>query len=256
MESIMSKELTTKAENTELANIDTSIFLGSASGFEGTDSTTFKTPFLKILQALSPELKKSDPKYISGAEQGMYCNSATQSLHRDINVVVLRVEHSLISWKPNRGGFVSRVNKSLEESVVTKKDGMKKWDAEGNDVMDTIEFFCLNIDEPSDIFILSLSAASFKHARSFATRLRMLKANGKAVNVAWAGVWNIATMEEKNDKGSWFTLGNTPEFVRFVTKEERDDLIMPAIDMLKTADTDYTVIESSLATDNAQEETF
>jgi len=225
--------------------VDVSMFEGqSSSGFEGTSSETFKTPFLKILQALSPELKKSDPKYIEGAEQGMFCNSATQELYESINIIVLKVEHSLITWKPNRGGFVGRCNKSNEDKIVSKQEGVQKWDQDGNDVMDTIEFFCMNADDPSDIFVLSLSAASFKHARSFATRLRMLKANGKAVNVSWAGVWCIHTIEEKNDKGSWYTMGSTPEFVRFITKEEKENLVIPAKEMLQTAETDYTVIDA------------
>lgn len=227
-----------------------SIFEGESSGFEGTDSTTFKTPFLKILQTLSPELKKSDPKYISEAEEGHFCNSASQELYESVNVVILKVEHSLIVWKPNRGGFVGRYSKKQEDEIVTKQDGVQKWDKNGNIVMDTIEFFCLNIDSPSDIFILSLSAASFKHARSFATRLRMLKVDGKLVNVSWAGVWNITTTEESNDKGSWYTIGSTPEFVRWITKDEKDQLVMPTKQMLENAEMDYSTLES----DHVEEE--
>lgn len=232
-----------KKESGEL--VDVSMFEGVSSGFEGTDSTTFKTPFVKILQALSPELKKSDSKYLSEAEPGLFCNSATQELYQSIDIIVLKVEHSLLSWKPNRGGFVGRHSKSMEESIIGKRDGLQKWDTEGNEIMDTIEFFCLNHKDPTDMFILSLSAASFKHARTFATRLRMLKANGKPVNVSWAGIWRISTVEETNEKGSWFTIGSTPEFIRFITKEEKEFFVLPAKEFLKNSETDYTIIESS-----------
>ena len=41
-------------------NLQLSIFDGAGdTGFEGTVPDTYKTPFVKILQALSPELKKS-----------------------------------------------------------------------------------------------------------------------------------------------------------------------------------------------------
>lgn len=233
-------------------SVDASMFEGASSGFEGVTNETFKTPFLKILQALSPELKSKDPKYIPGAQQGMFCNSATQQLYTEISVVVLKVEHSIITWKPNRGGFVDRRNKSLENTIVSQKEGIQKWDANGNTVMDTIEFFCMNAEDPSEVFILSLSAASFKHARTFATRLRMLKADGKLVNVSWAGVWKISTVEESNEKGSWYTLGNTPEFVRFITKEEKDNFIIPAKNMLEAAEVDYHTIESSAEETNEE----
>ena len=237
----MAKEVQKKEANLP---VDSSIFNGQVSGFEGTARETFKTPFLKILQGLSPELKRNDAKFIQDAQQGQFCNSATQEVYDVIDIIVLKIEHSLVIWKPDRGGFVGRINKSYEENVVVKKDGLQKWDAEGNDVMDTIEFFCLNIDNPTDIFILSLSGASFKHARTFATRLRMLQADGKPVGVAWAGVWKMTTTEEKNDKGSWYTI-NAPEFQRFITGEEKEKYIIPAIEMLKNAETDYSSIDSS-----------
>jgi hypothetical protein len=240
---IMAKEVQ-KQEKKDVVLTDAGMFEGESSGFEGASNSTFKTPFLKVLQALSPEVKKSDPKFIATAQQGQFCNSATQQLYDSIEIVVLKLEHSLITWKPNRGGFVGRTNKAQESSVVVQKDGVKKWDEGGNSVMDTIEFFCLNINNPSDIFILSLSAASFKHARTFATRLRLLQADGKLVNVTWAGVWKISTVEESNEKGSWYTIGATPEFVRFITKEEKDNFISPARKLLESAEIDYSAIES------------
>lgn len=224
--------------------VDTSMFEGQVSGFEKTDSSTFKTPFLKVLQALSPELDSNDSKFIEGARQGHLCNSATQEVYDSIKVVVLKVESSLITWRPDRGGFVSRHNKSEEDKIVARREGMEKWDSEGNEIMDTVEFFCMNAESPSDIFIFPLSGASIKHARSFATRLRMLKYDGKLVNASWAGVWTIKTIKESNDKGSWYTIGNTPDFERWITREERDNFVLPAMEILNTAETDYTTIES------------
>jgi len=248
----MAKEIQ-KQQPKELVPID--LFEGESSGFEGVSSSTFKTPFLKILQALSPEIKPKDPKFLPKAQQGQFCNSATQQLYDTIEVVVLKIEHSLITWKPNRGGFMGRVNKSQETSIVSQKDGIKKWDSEGNSIMDTIEFFCMNINDPSDMFILSLSAASFKHARTFATRLRLLKADGKLVNVTWAGIWKILTIEESNEKGSWWTIGSSPEFVRFITKEEKDNFISPAKHLLENADIDYSSVEGEHVEENTEEKT-
>jgi len=240
----------TKKPTTELA--DASLFTGQGeSGFEGTSAETFKTPFLKVLQALSPELKRNDPKYLQGALAGQLYNTATNTAVDTIDVIVLKVSHSLIAWRPDRGGFAGHYPKAQEDKVVVHRDGMKKLDAEGNDVMDTLEFFCMDIKQPSNVFILALSSASFKHGRSFATRLRTLQANGKPTNVSWAGIWQISTVEETKDSNSWYTIGNTPTFVRFVTKEERDNLILPAQEMLKQAQTDYSSMRETESQDSA-----
>jgi hypothetical protein len=247
----MSNDLT--QNNYELA--DTSLFKDDKhTGFEGTTGDTFKTPFLRVLQGLSPELSKSNAKYIEGAKIGQLCNSATQECYDTLDIIILKVEHSLLVWKPNRGGFVGKYPKSEESVIVREADGVQKWDSSGNEIVDTIEFFCVNIDDPMDIFILPLSSASLKHGKSFATRLRRLKVNGKPINVSWAGVWNIKTTEESNDKGSWHTIGNTPEFLRFITKEEKENIITPAIELLEKAETDYSTIEgeSTISVDEVE----
>lgn len=244
------KELKTKETQ------DIEIFRGYDSGFEGTEPETFKTPFVRILQMLSPELKKSDPKYLPKAEAGLFCNSATQELYKQLNVIVLKVEHSLIVWKPDRGGFVGRYPKFKESEIVESRDGLKKWDSDGNEIIDTIEFHCLNAEEPSDIFIFPVSTASLKHGKSFATRLRLLKSQGTLVNVSWAGIWKISTVEESNEKGSWFTIGTTPEFVRFIKMEERDSFVVPAIDMLKSSVIDYRSIEPSQSEQTGEDPSF
>ena len=228
----------------ETLPVDAGVFDGMDSGFEGTSNDTFKTPFIKVLQQLSPELKRNDPKYIEGAQSGQFCNTATNECSDTIEVIVLKIEHALIAWKPNRGGFVGRYGKEEESRVVTKMDGLKKWDADGNEVIDTIEFYCLDARNPGSVFILPLSTTSLKYAKNFATRMRLLRVNGKPAPVSWAGVWKIGTVEERNDKGSWYTIGSTPEFIRVITMGEKQEQIAPAKDMLKRVEIDYKAIES------------
>lgn len=248
----MAKEVMKKeTENAE--TLDLAIYGGVDTGFEGTSSETFKTPFVKILQAMSPELKKSDPKYIQGAEQGQFCNTATNEATDTLEVVILKIDHALVVWGPDRGGLIGRFPKSREDEIVAKREGVKKWDADGNDVVDTIELYCLDINNPGNVFIFPLSTTSLKHGKSLATRMRVLRVDGQTIKVSWAGVWKIATVEESNDKGSWHTIGSTPEFVRLITKQEMEDYILPAKEMLKTAETDYSVVESHPAGDGAVE---
>jgi hypothetical protein len=228
-------ELEVREENalTEFASFE------GDSGFEEVSASTFKTPFVKILQALSPEVNTRNQAHVEGAEIGKFFNTATYECYDDLNVVVLKVVHSLVVWRPSRGGFVGRYAKHEEDKIVARQDGLKKWDKDGNDIVDSIEFFCMRIEDPSDIFIFTCSTAAFKHARSWATRLRMLKVNGKNVGVTWAGVWNVKTVEESNDKGDWFTIGGTPTFVRTITMSEKTDCVDPARELLKNARVEY-----------------
>lgn len=228
-------------EQKELVN--TSLFDGMSTGFEETSQETFKTPFLKILQDLSPECKKKSSDFIDEAEPGLFCNSATKQLYGSIDVIVLKVTHNLVVWKPKRGGFVGVFDKAKENEIVVKRDGLLKLDAEGNEVVDTISFYCVNANDPSDIFIFPLSKSGFKHASKFATKLRMLKINGKNAGVSFAGVWKIESIEETNDKGSWFTLAKQT-FERFITEEEFNHVIKPTLELLKKADTDFSQMDT------------
>ena len=241
---VASKDLAVKDQDTSLQ-----LFVTDApTGFEKTTPDSFKTPFLKILQELSPEMKKSDPAYNPDAECGDFCNTATGKLYKSINIVVVKVDHALIVWQPKRGGYVGRYDKTEENEVVKSREGFNKYDAEGNDVMDTIELYCIDIDDPTSAFIFPLSSTAFKYAKQFTTRMRMLCVGKEPVGVSWAGVWNISTAEERRDQDSWFTIGTTPMFQRFITKEERDNVIFPAIKQLQVADVDYngqTVVDEN-----------
>lgn len=216
---------------------------GVDSGFEGTTLDSFKTPFLKILQDLSPEIKQNSSRRIPEAEIGMFYNTATGELSKEVNIIVLKVVHSIIAWKPDRGGFVWRYHKSEEDDIVAERDGLKKWDANGNELMDTMEFFCVNANDYTDMFVFPLSSTSLKYARNFNSRLRALKHKGKQIGVTWAGVWNIRTVEDRDGQHTWFTIGETPDFQGFITKEIRDTVVFPSLEKLKTAVADYSIMD-------------
>ena len=48
------------------------------SGFEEVTSSDIQIPFLRLIQALSPQLKKSDAGYIEGASSGDIFNTVTK----------------------------------------------------------------------------------------------------------------------------------------------------------------------------------
>ena len=52
----------------------------SGMGLEDVSTTDMQIPFLRIIQALSPQLKKSDPAFIEGASQGDIFNTVTNKV--------------------------------------------------------------------------------------------------------------------------------------------------------------------------------
>lgn len=234
--------------------VDVSMFEGMASGFEETSSDTYKVPFLKILQKQSDEIDKSEPVYVEGVEAMQYFNTATKQSYDNIKVVILKIVHNLIVWKPDRGGLVGIFDKAQENDIVARREGPFKFDAEANEVDDTISFYMMNADDPTDVFVFPVSKTSFKYGQAFATRLRALKMNGKPIPVTWAGIWNIGVAQDKNDKGSWYTMGNTPEFTEFVSAELVEQFIKPNLEMLQTAETDYSTMKDDASMKSANVE--
>ena len=63
-----------------LAAAEAAFEADSGMGFEEVDKDDFQIPFVRILQALSPQLKKSDASYIEGASQGDIFNTVTHQV--------------------------------------------------------------------------------------------------------------------------------------------------------------------------------
>ncbi len=61
--------------------------LTGGNGFENVSAKDLLIPRLTILQKMSPQIDKSDPKYISGAEYGDFCDTGTGEIFKDLVVV-------------------------------------------------------------------------------------------------------------------------------------------------------------------------
>ena len=61
-----------------LPDLTTAFESDIGSGFEEVTSSDIQIPFLRIIQALSPQLKKSDAGFIQGASSGDIFNTVTK----------------------------------------------------------------------------------------------------------------------------------------------------------------------------------
>lgn len=93
--SIVSEQLPAHAQN------------GTGAGNENVGAADMLVPRLKLLQDLSPEVKKTKPEYIEGAEPGMIFNTVTKQLSTELYAVNLYYDHEYVLFR-NRdfgGGF-------------------------------------------------------------------------------------------------------------------------------------------------------
>jgi len=81
----------------------------SGRGSEDVTSDDITLPRVEVLQALSPQIKKSDPKHIEGAEQGIIFNTISGELYGDtITFIPIVFRKEWIVWQTRAagGGFV------------------------------------------------------------------------------------------------------------------------------------------------------
>ena len=82
----------------------------ASAGLEGMSMDEQLTPFLRMLQGLSPELNPTKAEHVPGAQLGMIINSATREAYsgsEGLDIVVCAREHNYGLWIPRDlgGGF-------------------------------------------------------------------------------------------------------------------------------------------------------
>jgi len=202
----------------------------SGQGFEDSDKDAYAIPFLRLLQGLSPQVNEDDPDvYIQGAKPGMFFNTITGALFgKSINVIPVHYMRDFVEWKPNRGGFVKShgPDPSILDRITEIDEKNNSILDNGNIIQDSRNHYILiegHLDKGPIIF--GLSSSGIKHSRKWMTFMNALKLPGSDKTAPmFAGVWNLASVLNKNDDGTWYQIGDKTktavEFQRWVTQEE------------------------------------
>jgi hypothetical protein len=132
-------------------------------------------PRLCIIQALSPEIKKKDPAYIEGAEQGMLFNSVSRKLYgNSVTVIPVMYEKPYLLWKDRKlgGGFggsfktMAEANEAIVALPANEQDG---WEA-----VDTPTHLCLLVDEGFQEIAIPMPKSKAKVSRQWNSMIRMM----------------------------------------------------------------------------------
>jgi hypothetical protein len=187
----------------------------AGSGMEGISSKDLATPFLMVLQQLSPQLNKQKPEYIQGAEQGEFYNNVTKERSKTKILIPCYYMRRFTEWRPRAkgGGMVADYGSNEECLAKTKKNERgKDVTPDGNEISQAGTYFCLDYNEEHKSFekvVVSLQSTQLKKARrwnTLASSIQLTSAKtGKIFTPALYYMSYMATtVPESNDSGSWY----------------------------------------------------
>lgn len=198
--------------STALAQFDDSVSQDSEQFGNNFKQTDLVVPRLRILQSLSPQLKKSEAAYLEDANEGDFFITGSGELYRgDEGLLVIPVYHtiSVTEWKPDNGGFVADhgTNEALEKTT-TRNDKNKNILPNGNEILVANRYFLLilgNEDSDPKTAVFDLKVTQRKKARAWNSILdsvRHTKADGSKIRVPlFYSAARLTSIPEKNPKG-------------------------------------------------------
>ena len=205
-----------KETGNNVVAFDESILIEDAGkGTEGMTQDDLMIPRLSVLQQMSPQVNKRDGAYVQGAEAGMILdNVAAQAFDGEEGITVIPISYrrAHIEWKADRGGLVADHGPdSACLEGCSRGDRGEYLTAEGNEIVPTGEYFVFVVDADGNYSpaLLSMAKSQLKKARqwnSMINRLQIPHPSGEGtLNPAmfW-NAYNLSTVPEENDQGSWF----------------------------------------------------
>lgn len=214
----------------------------SNEGSEEVSASDLIIPRIDVLQALSPQIKKTNEKYIEGAEEGMIFNTVTNQLFgNSILMVPCFFRKEYVVWKERKsgGGFFGSFKTELEgRQAISEMEVPSQYDC-----FETHQHFILVVHEGEiQEAVLSLSRTKLKASRSINTMVQM-------AGVARFGkAYRLTAIDTSNAKGEFWTF--RVDQAGWCTKElyERGEKLYQAVksgeaDVSRVYDDDASVVE-------------
>ena len=197
------------------------------------DSSEMQIPFVRLLQALSPQLNKKKAEYIEGASSGDAFNNVTNQYwdgEAGITVIPCFQTTKYLEFTPRDmgGGFRGELPPNSSLLQQTTRQGSKEILPNGNELVKSDQHFCLIVEEDGSFqpAVIDMKSTQLKVSRRWKTQIAMQKIKHPTTGQmktppVFATMWKLRSVEESNDQGSWSNW--TVEKVGLV--EDRDVLM-------------------------------
>jgi len=204
-----------KAKETALSTDVLDDIFDTAGEGAAFDSSEMQIPFIRVLQALSPQLNKKKPEYIEGAAQGDLFNTVTGehwSGEEGITVIPCFQTTKYLEFVPRDmgGGFKGEIPPNSPVLQQTTRSGAREMLPSGNELVKSDQHFCLVVSEDGSYqpAVIDMKSTQLKVSRRWKTQIAMQKvkhpSTGAMVTPAvFATMWKLTSTEESNDQGSW-----------------------------------------------------
>ena len=170
-------------------------------------------PYLLVLQSLSPQLKRSSPKYIEGASEGDIYNTVTQEVisgEDGVDIVPAAFQRSWVEWKPRDigGGWVASHNTdAILADCVRDDKGYDVHRVSKNVIVPTYYYYVVLVrDDKLEPAIVAMSRTQMKVGRrwnSLITSHMVRGPRGLFNPPIYAQLFHLGTEPETNAKGEW-----------------------------------------------------
>lgn len=186
----------------------------ASKGSENVTSRDLAVPQLKLLQLISPEAKKHDPSFVTGAEAGMILNTATKELTNSQYVINVHYDAKYTIW--NDSDEIVGSFKTEEEAIA--HISAESLDPKKNKITYTPMHYLMLLDEegtPTGAAILYMSKSKEKVSKAWNTLINSVEKDGKA---RYSHIYQLSAVIESSKRGEYFN------FAAKAVVEAPDDL--------------------------------
>lgn len=169
-------------------------------GNENVGADDQQLPRLSLLQALSPQCEE-----IEGAKAGLFHNSITDELYKEVTVINLYYVKEWAVWrKRNKGGGFCGAYDSVEaaNAHVESLPGSP----EDYDIQETAKHACLLLDpetgEVKQPIVIYFKSTGLNTSRNWNTRIQSI--NGD--HPRFSTIWTLSAKKQSNDSGTWYSM--------------------------------------------------
>ena len=204
----------TKDTNTLPATLMADFSAHAGAGMDAIGTDDMQIPFLRILQALSPQLNKNDAAFIKGASSGDLFNTVTGQFWAGEDGVYIipcgyTVKYLEFQLRTSGGGFVQELDPNDPDLKRTTREGASEMLPSGNEVIRTAQHLVMIVDPETGLTqsaICDMKKTQLKVSRKWNTQMRMVQyqgPNGPFNPPMWGTLWKLTTVQDTNDLGTW-----------------------------------------------------